>query len=40
MIEYESLRELNRPFFAEFREAFAGVLETGWFILGRNVAEF
>jgi dTDP-4-amino-4,6-dideoxygalactose transaminase len=40
MIEYENLREANRPFFAEYQEAFRNVLESGWFILGGQVAEF
>jgi dTDP-4-amino-4,6-dideoxygalactose transaminase len=40
VIEYENLREANRPFFKEYQESFAKTLESGWFILGSNVAEF
>lgn len=40
MIEYESLKELNRPFFEEYKKSFAEVLESGWFILGSNTAAF
>lgn len=40
MIEYESLKELNRPFFEEYQKALSGVLESGWFILGSNVGAF
>ena len=40
MIEYENLRKSNLPFFEEYREAMNRVLESGWFILGKNVEEF
>ena len=40
MIEYENLQKLNKPFFVEYQKAFASVLESGWFILGKNVEEF
>jgi len=40
MIEYENLRELNRPFFEDYKKALSGVLEAGWFILGSNVESF
>lgn len=40
MIEYENLGRLNAPFFKEFEEAFKKVLESGWYVLGKNVAEF
>lgn len=40
MIEYENLGQLNRPFFEEFRRVFADVLESGWYILGRQVVQF
>lgn len=40
MIEYENLRELNRPFFEAYRESFNKTLESGWFILGNEVASF
>lgn len=40
MIEYENLREVNRPFVEEYRRQFDAVLERGWFILGEQVKEF
>ena len=40
VIEYENLREANRPFFKEYQQSFATTLESGWFVLGKNVAEF
>ena len=40
MIDYENLREVNKPFFNEFKKAFSDVLESGWFILGNQVKEF
>jgi dTDP-4-amino-4,6-dideoxygalactose transaminase len=40
MIEYENLNRVNQPYFKEFEEAFREVLESGWFVLGRNVEEF
>lgn len=39
-IEYENLREANRPFVEEYTQAFGKVLEGGWFILGKAVQEF
>jgi dTDP-4-amino-4,6-dideoxygalactose transaminase len=40
MIEYENLREVNGPFFAEFGRALSKTLESGWFILGKTVEQF
>jgi dTDP-4-amino-4,6-dideoxygalactose transaminase len=40
MIDYENLRASNAPFVRDFQEAFAGVLESGWFILGDSVKSF
>ncbi|MGV3706987.1 MAG: DegT/DnrJ/EryC1/StrS family aminotransferase [Arcticibacter sp.] len=40
MIEYESLKLLNEPFMADYKRSFADTLESGWFILGRNVSTF
>ncbi|MDX2495082.1 MAG: DegT/DnrJ/EryC1/StrS family aminotransferase [Desulfuromusa sp.] len=40
MIEYENLRKVNEPFFAEFRRVFNETLESGWYILGKNVEHF
>ena len=40
MIEYENLGLLNRPFFEEYKNSFAKILESGWYILGKNVETF
>jgi dTDP-4-amino-4,6-dideoxygalactose transaminase len=40
MIEYEDLYKSNQPFLDDYRQAFEGVLQSGWFILGKNVREF
>lgn len=40
MIEFEDLYKVNRPYFEEYKQAFSGVLESGWFILGDNVEKF
>ena len=40
MIDYENLQKVNEPFFAEFKQAFSQTLESGWFILGKNVERF
>ena len=40
MIEYENLAKVNQPYFVEFNRVFNQVLESGWFILGKNVTEF
>jgi dTDP-4-amino-4,6-dideoxygalactose transaminase len=40
MIEYENLRKVNEPFFANFRQSFNETLESGWYILGKNVERF
>jgi dTDP-4-amino-4,6-dideoxygalactose transaminase len=40
MIEYENLKLVNQPYFREFRNVFGEVLESGWFVLGKNVEEF
>lgn len=40
MIDYENLAKLNKPYFEEYKLAFANVLESGWFILGDNVKKF
>jgi dTDP-4-amino-4,6-dideoxygalactose transaminase len=40
MIEYENLKEVNQPYFKEFNEVFNQVLESGWFVLGRNTEDF
>ena len=40
MIEFENLRKVNEPFFAELRRSFDRTLESGWFILGDAVKTF
>ncbi|MGZ3899790.1 MAG: DegT/DnrJ/EryC1/StrS family aminotransferase [Bacteroidia bacterium] len=40
MIDYENLNKLNKPFFEEYKNAFAEILESGWFVLGNKVSEF
>ena len=40
MIEYENLKKLNQPFFQDFKNNFDQTLESGWFILGKNVQNF
>jgi dTDP-4-amino-4,6-dideoxygalactose transaminase len=40
MIEYENLYKLNQPFLKEYTEKFQDVLNSGWFILGKHVADF
>lgn len=40
MIEYENLNKVNKPFLDEFRREFDRVLDSGWFILGRQVKSF
>lgn len=39
-IEYENLHKTNRPFLEEYRRAFDGILNSGWFILGQSVRQF
>lgn len=40
MIEYENLKKLNKPFFKEYKDKFDDILESGWYILGKNVSQF
>lgn len=40
MIEYESLKKVNQPYFDELKVAFSSVLESGWYILGTEVKKF
>lgn len=39
-IEYEDLGKVNAPFQEKFKQAFAGLLESGWYILGKQVEGF
>ncbi len=40
MIEYENLYKSNLIFFEEFKKSFDETLNSGWFILGKNVERF
>lgn len=40
VIEYENLGKLNKAFFDEYKKSFSEVLESGWYILGKQVAQF
>jgi dTDP-4-amino-4,6-dideoxygalactose transaminase len=40
MIEYENLFRSNEAFLDDYRAAFESVLQSGWFILGKNVENF
>ena len=40
MIEYENLGKSNAPFFAEYEKNFKATLESGWYVLGKNVSNF
>lgn len=40
MIEYESLKKVNERYTKELNVAFNNVLESGWFVLGKNVESF
>jgi len=40
MIDYENLEKFNRPFFDSLVESFRETLKSGWFVLGKNVANF
>lgn len=40
MIEYENLGKANAPFFEDYKISFNNTLNSGWFILGKNVLKF
>jgi hypothetical protein len=40
MIDYENLKKLNEPFFQEYQSAFQRTIESGWYILGKEVETF
>jgi len=40
MIDYENLGKLNQSFFKGFEASFKATLESGWYVLGKNVANF
>ena len=40
MIEYENLKEVNKPFFNKYKKVFKKILDSGYFILGNSVKTF
>ncbi|MBY0518494.1 MAG: DegT/DnrJ/EryC1/StrS family aminotransferase [Bacteriovoracaceae bacterium] len=40
MIDYENLSKLNAPFFEDFKKSFSQTLDSGWYVLGKNVLSF
>ena len=40
MIKYEDLRKSNQKFFEKFKKSFSDTLNSGWFILGKNLKTF
>lgn len=40
MIEYENLRKANEKLFESYKETFGDFLNSGWYILGKNVEKF
>ncbi|MBK8398694.1 MAG: DegT/DnrJ/EryC1/StrS family aminotransferase [Leptospiraceae bacterium] len=40
MIEYENLKKVNERLFAQYKTQFAEFLNSGWYILGKNVELF
>lgn len=40
MIEYENLKKVNNKLFDKYKDSFEKFLESGWYILGDNVATF
>lgn len=39
-IEYENLNKLNQSFFEDYQASFTRTLNSGWFVLGKNVENF
>lgn len=40
MIDYENLKKLNQSFEADFKASFNDTIDSGWYILGKKVAQF
>lgn len=40
MIDYENLAKLNAPYFEDYKKSFSETLDSGWFVLGKNVEKF
>lgn len=40
MIDYENLGKANQPFFEAYQQTFRDVMESGWYILGKQVKAF
>lgn len=39
-VEYENLAKLNQPFFSQLQNQFEAVMNSGWYILGKEVEKF
>lgn len=40
MIDYENLYKVNEPFFDSYKKDFEETLNSGWYVLGKNVTSF
>lgn len=40
MIKYEDLKEFNKPFLDEIKSRVIDVVESGWYVLGKNIKQF
>ena len=40
MIEYENLSKVNKKLFDKYKSSFDAFLQNGWYVLGKNVADF
>lgn len=40
MIEYENLKRVNQKLFTEYEDSFRALLDSGWYILGKQVDSF
>ncbi len=40
MIEYENLQKVNKKLFSKYENSFREFIESGWYILGKNVSTF
>jgi len=40
MIEYENLKKVNEKLFSKYENSFRKFIESGWYILGKNVSTF
>jgi len=40
MIEYENLKKVDEKLFSKYENSFREFMESGWYILGKNVSTF